>query len=339
MTPIHHWRRSGFTLIEALVVVAILGILASMLLPAVQAARESARRAQCANNLKQIGIALHQYHANHASFPQEFNDLKRSGYPGPPAFSFHMTSALARLLPYLDQHPLFTSVNFEIEVWPEAIPPPQPPNRTAYETTLEVFLCPSDGSPFPPAHGNNYRGNFGVGPAFNQTAESPDSGNGFFTFPQILRASSFPDGLSHTAAFSERLRGTGEHGGPGRPERDFGDLSIDRFAPNRDADSALAWCRVAAAQPDFPRYVEGGSTWLYSTRITTIYCHAQEPNGPIPDASPRPPGANGIATARSWHRGGVNVLMGDGSTRFVSDSITRPVWRALGTRNGRELVE
>jgi len=219
---------------------------------------------------------------------------------------------------------------------------PHPSNLTVFDTSLSFYLCPSDGVEWSYAHVNNYRGNTGVGPGPNTTAETPDSGNGFFNLPVTLGASSFTDGLAHTVAYSERLRGSSgiNDRGPGVAERDFGNLgiAINPSPFERDADYALAWCSIAA-RVAFPFSKRAGYTWLISRRESTTYCHAQEPNGPIPDAIPGVPVAWGIATARSWHHGGVNALMADGSVRFVTDRISRRVWRALGTGNGGELVE
>ena len=336
-----HGRKSaGFTLIEMLVCISVIALLVAFLLPAVQSAREAARRSQCVNNLKQIGLALQNYHAGHNSFPYEIADnISTPPSKGPGGRESY--SALARLLPHLEQQALYSGINFSMELYLEQTTP-NLANQTAFDTTLSSFLCPSDGAEGTRAHGINYRGNFGVGPAPNTTAESPDSGNGFFNFPVTLTAGSFTDGLSHTVAYGERLRGSGNdrHSGPGSPERDFGNLGISSNPSpfDRDADYALAWCRIAAARA-FPFSTQAGYSWLISRRMNTTYCHAQEPNGPIPDAIPGVPQAWGIATARSWHRGGVNVLMADGSARFVQDTISRKVWRALGTRNGGELVE
>ena len=334
-------RPIGFTLIETLVCISIIGLLTSLLLPAVQSAREAARRAKCANNLKQIGLRMHSYHAANNCFPHEINDYSHSNAGGAMMGGPQPCSALVRLLPFLEQRALFSSVNFDVEAYPVAGYPPNPANDTVFNTRLSVFLCPTDARGRATPHGNNYRGNFGVGPCFNTTAESPDSANGFFNFPMTLRASSFSDGLSHTVAYSERLIGSGGvqrgAGGVGSAERDFGDLSIESSAASRSPDYALEWCRVAAVT-NFPDFTNAGYTWVLASRKTTIYCHAQEPNGPIPDAIASP-ATMGIATARSWHHGGVNALMGDGSTRFVPDGISRMVWRALGTRSGGELVE
>lgn len=333
-------RRRGFTLIELLVVVSIIGLLIALLLPAVQSARETARRAQCVNNLKQIGLALHAYEAAHGSFPLNWGLPRVDPERGHP---WHIGrrpySALTRILPHLDQQPLYASINFEVETFPSdmisAFPFPQ--NQTAYATRLAGFLCPSDGAETPTTHGCNYRGNYGVGPKPGTTAETYDSGNGFYTFPGVLSPRSFPDGLSHTVAYSERLRGTGEGGGL-VPARDFGDILVMMYCVDRDADYALQCARLAATRA-FPASRQAGFTWFHGDFSCGAYNHAQEPNGRTPDAVYKWGEYWGVVTARSLHPGGVNTLMADGSVRFVGDSTSRAVWRALGTRNGGELVE
>ncbi len=335
--------RRGYTLIEMLVVIAIVGVLAGLLLPAVQGAREAARRIQCANNLKQIGLGLHSYHAMHQCFPRIITatgmipNMIMTG-PG------QSCSFFTRLLPHLDQSVLYAAVNFDLEYVPVPGTIYHPANATAARTTLAVFLCPSDGQPYPEFGGTNYRGNAGVGAQFNITAESPESGTGVFSVtPLQTSAATIPDGLSHTVAVSERLRGTGG-AGAGAPERDYSELANYPSTVSRSADIALGWCRVAARDPKFPfpKYTHAGQTWFRTGMDFTSYCHAQEPNGPIPDgllAIRTVYPAVGVTTARSWHLGGVNALMADGSTRFVTESIDRHTWRALGTRNGGELVE
>ena len=324
-------RARGFTLIEMMVVVSIIGILAGLLIPAVQAAREAARRQSCLSNLRQIGLALHNYLAANQTFPP-------NALGGEPALLFgsRFYSAHLRILPYLDQIPLYSSVNLSLNFnWAVSYAA----GFTAFRTTVSTFLCASDATGLPAAHANNYFGNVGVGPTYGTSAETPDSGNGFYCQNYAIDPSWFSDGLSHTVAYSERLRGTGDESVLVVPARDFGNLEPYGDASTRTADYALAWCRVASAQ-NFPTFRQGGDTWAETDRLFTNYCHAQEPNGIIPDAVNRAyVPSYGISTARSWHRGGVNVLMADGSARFATETVARYVWRALGTRNGAELVE
>jgi prepilin-type processing-associated H-X9-DG protein len=177
------------------------------------------------------------------------------------------------------------------------------------------------------------------------SAESFDSGVGFYSGYGVLSPRDFTDGLSHTAAYGERLRGTGENGVGPSPARDFGDLLVMESCDVRSADYALKCSQLASAQPKFPLSRLAGVYWYIGDFQCGAYNHAQEPNGRIPDSvTPDVIFLSGgvvcgVVTARSLHPGGVNSLMGDGSVRFTKDSITRQVWRGLGTRHGGELVE
>jgi len=333
-------RRSqaGFTLIELMTVIGTVSVLIGLLLPAVQSAREAARRFQCQNNLRQIGLAVHGYHNDNAFFPPAlmgWSDRK------PTNFGYH--SPFARLLPYLDAKTVFDSINFSVSTFPlESFGVRLQPaelaadsiNATAFGTNLALFLCPSDGGAFESA-GCNYRGNTGDGPGFGTSAEMPDSGNGLFPERVMVSARMVPDGLSHTAAISERLRGSGGNRRVADPTRDY----FQKPTLASTADDLLLACRVAA-RPGGGGFVYGGRWWFWTGRERTLYNHAQSPNGRIPDClTSGAVTAPGMSTARSWHPGGVNVLMGDGSVRFASDGTSQQVWRALGSRNGSELVD
>lgn len=326
--------RSAFTLIELLIVIGIIGVLIGLLLPAVQQAREAARKAQCANNLRQIGIAIQSYETTHRMLPPAVtyrNDVP--DYGG--WFSIHV-----QVLPYLDQRPLYDSINFQIGVWPmDGFPVSDSRSRnnvfntTAIHTSLSLLLCPSDAGAFPTT-GNNYRGNAGIGPEFGPNAEHPESGNGLFPEIGRVRSSQIPDGLSHTAAVSERLQGSGSSGAIDR-DRDAFQFNYIAYSP----DDIIKACAIAA-RPGHSGDTALGKWWFFTGKEFTLYNHAQVPNGRIPDCTlgwsiP----ATGMFSARSWHHGGVNVLMGDGSTRFVSEGIHQAVWRGLGSRNGGELVD
>ncbi|RUL88321.1 DUF1559 domain-containing protein [Tautonia sociabilis] len=334
--------RSAFSLIELLVVIGILGLLAALLMPAVQSAREAARRAMCQNNLHQIGLALHAYHDANTTFPPATTayGVRARCYGG--LYSIH-----TRLLPYLDQRPLFDAINFDTGTWPTISHLSHGPagchdsnifNLTVMETQMDLFLCPSDGGPFAET-GNSYRGNVGVGSHWGVTAEHPDSGNGIF--PEAdgpISISRVPDGLSHTVAFSERLRGSGREGRLS-PERDVFSFADGLIVLT--ADDLLKVCRISA-RPSNPQegFVRTGRRWFWTGRGNTLYNHAQAPNGVIPDCTAGGPVIEtDMFTARSWHRGGVHALMADGSLRFVSETIATPVWRGFGSRNGREPVD
>jgi prepilin-type N-terminal cleavage/methylation domain-containing protein/prepilin-type processing-associated H-X9-DG protein len=333
-------RAYGFTLIEAMVVVSLIGLLIALTLPAVQMAREAARRAQCMNNLKQIGLALHSYHDPNQCFPINWRgDLNRPMSVGSTQhFLARPYSALTRLLPYLEQQALYAGINFSVQQYPDmqmsGVNFPQ--NETAYQTSVSTFLCPTDSSATPTPFSCSYRGNHGVGPAPFTSIQLVESGNGFYTLPGPLSAGDFPDGLSHTVAYSERLKGTGG-GSEVVPQRDFGEIMVMDHCMTRGADYALNCCRLASTHA-FPADRLGGFTWFFGDFECTAYNHAQVPNGLIPDCI-HVVAQMGIVTVRSLHPGGVNAAMGDGSVRFINGSIQRNVWRGLGTRNGDELVE
>ena len=185
------------------------------------------------------------------------------------------------------------------------------------------------------AAGCNYRGNAGVGPAGGTSAEHPDSGNGIFPEHEYVSSARVIDGLSHTAAFSERVRGSGTSDLP-NPYRDFYGADFTVYT----ADTSVLVCRLAAHSTNASVFQSSGKWWFWTGRERTLYNHAQIPNGATPDCiHGKVTTAMAMATARSLHPGSVNVLMGDGSVRAVSQSVNVNVWRGLGTRNGGELVD
>jgi prepilin-type processing-associated H-X9-DG protein len=323
--------------VEILVSLACVSLVLLFALPAVHAAREASRRSTCSHSLRQLGIALHSYIDDNNCFPVVTTNAG-------PRYLGHY-SPQARLLPYLEQFSVFNAINFSVSTFPtqNLVGPPlrsdqlsvNSINETAISTNIMCFHCPSDtGGTL--KGGTNYRGNVGVGPAFITIAETPDSGNGLFPEIGTLAASSVPDGLSHTAAFTERVKGSGNVGHP-IPQRDVYQLRYGVY----DADQLLKGCKATSLMAtQVASFVRSGHSWFWTGRERTLYNHAQVPNGRIPDCSLGGAWtAPGMATARSWHPGGVNLLMGDGSLRFVRAGIHQEVWRGLGTRNGNELVD
>ena len=209
--------KRGFTLIELLVVIAIIAVLIALLLPAVQSAREAARRIQCTNNLKQIGLALHNYLSATNSFPM--GGTKQYGLPpfniGPAEWENY--SCFAMMLPYLEQNPVFNAMN--LMVCPDTgYGYAQVPAITAYNTKLNAFLCPSD--PYSGIQNLcNYAASFGtttympyyqVGSSFPGQNQSDTTG--LFTIWKAYGIESVTDGTSNTMAFAEALTGQGGHG-------------------------------------------------------------------------------------------------------------------------------
>ena len=300
--------RRAFTLIELLVAVSIIGVLTAILLPAVQAAREASRRATCAANLRQIGIAMSTYESAHGMFPPA--QLRTA--TGGAAFGL---SGHVFLLPHIEQQAVYSAINMDFTRWDTANSP-MVENRTARSTRLGVYLCPGDGEP---EHLNSYRfnrGRFGVRPG-------PYPFDGPFSFGVLPRPASITDGLARTAFMSERLGGSfmaDAHD----PSRDIrvapGSISSDdQFIPICLSAGSVYW------------FYTSGRYWTYTGTFYTDYNHNGKPNDPRPscnggiDAGLHPP--------RSHHPGIVNVLFGDGHLEGIQDGIDQKVWLALGTHD------
>jgi prepilin-type N-terminal cleavage/methylation domain-containing protein len=311
----------AFTLVELLVVIAIIGVLVALLLPAIQAAREAARRSQCINNVRQFGLAFHNYEAAHRKFPP--GDVSGGSSSG---LSVH-----ARLLPYFEQSNLRSLVNVNA-------PYNDPSNEAARVTAVSLFRCPSDQNDLlSPILGaaNNYHVNQGTGILWsvwpdlvnNPTQPAP---NGVMFRNSKTGPKDVTDGLSQTAAFAERCMGDSNNA--------IVSKESDSFAPGThpaNVDEALRDC-LAIDINDLTKqsFSDVGAPWLRAYHSTTMYFHGDVPNG---RSCMFPPGLI-MTTASSRHVGGVNLLMCDSSARFVGDSVALSVWRALGTRDGDEVV-
>ncbi len=322
-------KRAGFTLIELLVVIAIIGVLIALLLPAVQAAREAARRAQCTNNLKQIGLAVHNYLDVHNRFPigrgtrppRPYNDTSRYNYSG-----------FSMILPQLEQTPLYSAINFSLTINLQA------GNTTAQVTVLSNYLCPSESQKTPAeSAGVSYRFNEGANILYGYAETDPAGNNKLMTppngpfFPErSVRLSEVTDGTSNTALASERLMGDFNQG-IATPRRDVYNSPV---YPNT-LDEASQACE-SMSNLDISSSGESGSgaPWLDGFLHTSIYKHVSTPNKK--SCYHRPDRL--VMTASSNHPGGVNVAFCDGSVKFIKDSISPAPWRAIGSMNGAEIL-
>ncbi len=319
--------RPGFTLIELLVVIGIVSILAGLLLPAVQQAREAARRSRCANNLKQIGLALHAYESAVGSFP-----MRASGQLLPGTRRIAYTSPQAALLLYLEQEALFNSINNQVPTF-ELVDLETGANVTAAAQRLSVFLCPSDPGDLGPTTGPiSYRTNLGLC-TFCRESEAGLGG------PFLLsgaRAADIRDGLSNTLAFAEKPIGSS----PGQPSHAFRDwIQTNEPGSQRDPPGVDDWLPVCSGPLNLRHAVpRSGHTWLLGGAMNSGFFAAVGPNSTIPDCGNYGDVGEGLFTARSYHPGGVQAAMMDGSVRWHSSGTALPAWRALATRNGGEIV-
>lgn len=329
----------AFTLVELLVVIAIIGILIALLLPAVQSAREAARRSQCKNNLKQIGLALHQYLDSNRCFPPSFcitPGVALSGNNG--SWSIH-----GRLLPFLEQASAYEQVRLDI-AWDAQLAGGIPTMR------IPIYLCPSEindtvrtksGAPY--VYPQNYGFNFGSWLVYDPAANR--GGDGAFFVNSRTRDADFRDGLSNTMAaaevraFTSYVRNTNDPG-PSPPSTPAALVAMfsggdHKLGPaTNDNTGHTEW-------PD-GRVHHSGVTTVFTpnTEVPYLYAGATydiDYNSVQEGRSTSQPTYAAI-TARGYHPGIVNALLMDGSVRSVSDTVELGVWRGLGTRQGGEVI-
>ena len=303
-----HRRRRGFTLIELLVVIAIIAILIALLLPAVQQAREAARRSSCKNNLKQLGLALHNYHDQFLTLPP--GAIRDHGYSRG-SWTTSQITWLGRILPFMDQAPLFQRVDWE------RYPGSGGSNSALRNIPISTYRCASDPGIRP---SNSYAPTNYV--ACIGQDEQPNSTRAMFAINSHTRFADITDGSSNTMAASECLIG-----------RPF----IKRYAGDTGGYAA---CKVGGA-PSISRNIgnEGrGYSWFYGMRNQAwTYSTILTPNDkPTKNQECEKWTSTGVFAARSVHVGGVQVLFGDGRVRFMNDSIDLRTWRGLGSRDKGE---
>jgi prepilin-type N-terminal cleavage/methylation domain-containing protein/prepilin-type processing-associated H-X9-DG protein len=325
--------RSAFTLIELLVVIAIIAILIGLLLPAVQKVREAANRAKCANNLKQIGLAVHAFESENGYLPPNGTSLTSSSPRNQNLFG-NTFSILTRILPYVEQSNLYQLVNL---TWH-----PQGDTIAVGSNRIEIYLCPSDpkGQPrgsFNPTYPLCYAAGIGDWFAFDNTGRV---GNGvfppaFYPSQKGFRLSEITDGTNSTVGFSE-VKAFGPC---------YGTSAISPFLTTipttvpellnitpltGGASSHWNWAYMGAANE--------GLTFTFPPN--TLMPFRDYADGKIYDADWGYGSGSqyGAITSRSYHPGGVNAQFMDGSVRFVTNSIPQVTWRALGTRNGGEVL-
>lgn len=324
-------NRSGFTAVELLVVFAVVAFLLAMLLPAVQSAREAARRSECVFRLSQFGKAIHGFEGSHRYLPQNIitnPDLSKSaGIPG----SVHY-----QLLPWLDQAALSVSLAEKRGLGPFYDSWDGPPRLTN-------FLCPSDSGPGT----SNYAFCLGwrvYGFLYFEKDESAFPGAGL-----PVRLADVSDGLSNTAAASERLMGSWSAGKADR-RHDLVFSGLEHVMPLEEITAEIQRDVCRALYPGEYFWPNTGKSWTYVSFLGTWYNHAFPPNSDIPPCSLREPirfeigqGGNygpdaGIFSASSQHTGLVNLLLLDGSVRAVSNNVDVHVWRAISSRAGGEIA-
>jgi prepilin-type N-terminal cleavage/methylation domain-containing protein len=328
--------RRGVTLVEILVVVAIIGVLAGALLPAVQQAREAARRSSCGNNLRQIGLGLAGHEAARGHFPVGAESRQWAEQPTFP-HQFFRWSVLAHLSPYYEAEEILRGLDLSVPLYTGFSPTDiAPQNKPIVKLTVPLFLCPGDrGMPVSTIFGpTNYAASTGSGGG----GGTPFDADGLFFINSRIRPKDITDGLSKTVAFSESILGDGPQA---TTNRAFAN-PVTAYAFTFFIPLTETRCQRAT---DWNFTDLRGFSWANGEYRTTAYNHYRTPNSATIDCigvemssvdKARQYAGYGWRAARSRHPGGVNVMAADGAAHFVTDSVDPAVWKALSTRAGGE---
>ncbi|GAA4443791.1 DUF1559 domain-containing protein [Novipirellula rosea] len=372
-----HFRRAktAFTLVELLVVIAIIGVLVGLLLPAVQAAREAARRMSCSNNFKQLGLALHNYHSAYKNLP-----MQKGGTRGPGLTNKGRQSAFPGLTPFMEQQAVWDQISNPWTdpatgiTYPAMGPPHWIDQYQPFNTQIPTLLCPSDPSSvgITPQGKTNY--GFSMGDSFWNINNYKNNGSnrgqhrGVFISKRHTRFRDILDGLSNTIAMGEMVksqgtreviadvayRGHGNTAARNKPKTNGWDRFVDPERPLFYDESTDLTYDADSGRTRGNNWVAGDAIF---TGVTTVF----PPNAPSYQRGANPSGNGGIFTMASRHAGGCHVLIADGAVKFVTASIdtgnlnSRPVavaggpaagtkspyglWGALGSRGAKETID